>query len=239
MLAVLEGQEWLVVAGVGLLFAAAVWLPELARSLSRSRREYRRGLLEGAPATEATLDVVELAPAAEQSPAGSPLAPTPPPLGAWAGGTAPVGSDAPDGAPLPMAPLPADRPGAGASAASRDGADADGPAADGPPHRGSVQEREVAPVPAAELLGASTGWAELLAGEGELLVGEGAGDPQGGAGPHEDGPGAAGAADAADDPHAAMWRRVDRLTGQRAEVPRALRRPRPPRPAPRRDATQP
>ena len=42
-----SGTEWLVVAGVVLLLFGAKKLPELARSLGRSSREFKRGLQEG------------------------------------------------------------------------------------------------------------------------------------------------------------------------------------------------
>jgi sec-independent protein translocase protein TatA len=41
------GTEWLVVAGVVLLLFGAKKLPELARSLGRSSREFKKGLQEG------------------------------------------------------------------------------------------------------------------------------------------------------------------------------------------------
>jgi sec-independent protein translocase protein TatA len=40
--------EWLVIAGVVLLLFGAKKLPELARSIGRSTREFKRGLKEGA-----------------------------------------------------------------------------------------------------------------------------------------------------------------------------------------------
>jgi len=41
------GTEWLVIAGVIVLLFGAKKLPELARSLGRSTREFKKGLSEG------------------------------------------------------------------------------------------------------------------------------------------------------------------------------------------------
>jgi sec-independent protein translocase protein TatA len=42
-----SGTEWLIVAGVVLLLFGAKKLPELARSLGKSSREFKKGLQEG------------------------------------------------------------------------------------------------------------------------------------------------------------------------------------------------
>jgi sec-independent protein translocase protein TatA len=41
------GTEWLVIAGVVVLLFGAKKLPELARSLGRSTREFKKGLSDG------------------------------------------------------------------------------------------------------------------------------------------------------------------------------------------------
>jgi sec-independent protein translocase protein TatA len=41
------GTEWLVIAGVIVLLFGAKKLPELARSLGRSTREFKKGISEG------------------------------------------------------------------------------------------------------------------------------------------------------------------------------------------------
>lgn len=41
------GSEWLIVAGVVVLLFGAKKLPELARSLGKSSREFKKGLKEG------------------------------------------------------------------------------------------------------------------------------------------------------------------------------------------------
>ncbi len=41
------GTEWLIIAGVVVLLFGAKKLPELARSLGRSSREFKKGLQEG------------------------------------------------------------------------------------------------------------------------------------------------------------------------------------------------
>ncbi len=41
------GTEWLIIAGVVVLLFGAKKLPELARSLGRSSREFKKGLREG------------------------------------------------------------------------------------------------------------------------------------------------------------------------------------------------
>ncbi|MFN2589587.1 MAG: twin-arginine translocase TatA/TatE family subunit [Actinomycetota bacterium] len=46
------GAEWLIVAGVVVLLFGARKLPELARSLGRSSREFKRGLKEGEGETD-------------------------------------------------------------------------------------------------------------------------------------------------------------------------------------------
>jgi sec-independent protein translocase protein TatA len=43
------GAEWLIVAGLVILLFGARKLPELARSLGRSSREFKKGLQEGEP----------------------------------------------------------------------------------------------------------------------------------------------------------------------------------------------
>jgi sec-independent protein translocase protein TatA len=42
-----SGPEWLIVAGIIILLFGAKRLPELARSLGKSSREFRKGLKEG------------------------------------------------------------------------------------------------------------------------------------------------------------------------------------------------
>ena len=46
------GTEWLVVAGVILLLFGAKKLPELARALGKSSREFKKGLKEGEQESE-------------------------------------------------------------------------------------------------------------------------------------------------------------------------------------------
>jgi sec-independent protein translocase protein TatA len=41
------GPEWLIVAGIIILLFGAKRLPELARSLGKSTREFKQGLKEG------------------------------------------------------------------------------------------------------------------------------------------------------------------------------------------------
>ena len=43
------GPEWLIIGGVIILLFGAKKLPELARSLGKSSREFKRGLQEGEP----------------------------------------------------------------------------------------------------------------------------------------------------------------------------------------------
>jgi sec-independent protein translocase protein TatA len=43
------GTEWIVIGAVVLLLFGAKKLPELARSLGKSSREFKRGLQEGEP----------------------------------------------------------------------------------------------------------------------------------------------------------------------------------------------
>jgi sec-independent protein translocase protein TatA len=60
------GTEWIVVGAVVLLLFGAKKLPELARSLGKSSREFKRGLQEGEPEQRA-----------EQAPAPTPETKTP------------------------------------------------------------------------------------------------------------------------------------------------------------------
>lgn len=43
----MPGPEWLIVGGIVVLLFGAKKLPELARSLGRSSREFKKGLQEG------------------------------------------------------------------------------------------------------------------------------------------------------------------------------------------------
>ncbi|MEZ5234252.1 MAG: twin-arginine translocase TatA/TatE family subunit [Acidimicrobiales bacterium] len=49
MMAVLEGQEWLVVTGVGVLLFGGAWLPGFIRSLGRFRAELQAAADDGEP----------------------------------------------------------------------------------------------------------------------------------------------------------------------------------------------
>lgn len=47
MLALLEGQEWIVIAVVALLLFGGTQLPKLARSIGQAQKEFKKGLADG------------------------------------------------------------------------------------------------------------------------------------------------------------------------------------------------
>ncbi len=47
MLALLEGQEWIIIAVVALLLFGGSQLPKLARSIGQAQKEFKKGLNEG------------------------------------------------------------------------------------------------------------------------------------------------------------------------------------------------
>ena len=47
MLALLEGQEWIIIAVVALLLFGGSQLPKLARSIGQAQKEFKKGLAEG------------------------------------------------------------------------------------------------------------------------------------------------------------------------------------------------
>jgi len=47
MTALLEGQEWIVIAVVALLLFGGSQLPKLARSIGQAQKEFKKGLAEG------------------------------------------------------------------------------------------------------------------------------------------------------------------------------------------------
>jgi sec-independent protein translocase protein TatA len=48
MLAMLEGQEWLIIGALALLLFGGAQLPKLARSLGQAQKEFKNGLADGA-----------------------------------------------------------------------------------------------------------------------------------------------------------------------------------------------
>ncbi|MCC6436392.1 MAG: twin-arginine translocase TatA/TatE family subunit [Acidimicrobiales bacterium] len=47
MLALLDGQEWIIIAVVALLLFGGSQLPKLARSIGQAQKEFKKGLNEG------------------------------------------------------------------------------------------------------------------------------------------------------------------------------------------------
>jgi sec-independent protein translocase protein TatA len=47
MLALLEGQEWIIIAVVALLLFGGSQLPKLARSIGQAQKEFKQGLADG------------------------------------------------------------------------------------------------------------------------------------------------------------------------------------------------
>ncbi len=47
MLALLDGQEWIIIAVVALLLFGGSQLPKLARSIGQAQKEFKQGLAEG------------------------------------------------------------------------------------------------------------------------------------------------------------------------------------------------
>lgn len=47
MLGFLQGQEWIIIAVVGLLLFGGSQLPKLARSVGQAQKEFKKGLNEG------------------------------------------------------------------------------------------------------------------------------------------------------------------------------------------------
>ncbi|MCC6437352.1 MAG: twin-arginine translocase TatA/TatE family subunit [Acidimicrobiales bacterium] len=244
MYAVLEGQEWLVVAGVGLVFVAGAWLPDFARSLTRARGEYRRARREDGP------------PAGVAPPGSSPVV-----------GSAEIGSPAvvvEDGStvegrapldPPPAAPPILEPPSPIVLTGGAFGGEQDAGTIV-VPHRPAVPVVSraaigavplVLPSDAAEPPGVQAGWEE---GEWDGVTAGWTDDADPRRAPGRSGtvePAGArdrgdddGPAPVVEDPHAAMWRRVDRITSERVAAPRSLPRPRR-RPAgpSRRDPAQP
>ncbi len=47
MLALLQGQEWIIIAVIALLLFGGSQLPKLARSIGQAQKEFKKGLDEG------------------------------------------------------------------------------------------------------------------------------------------------------------------------------------------------
>lgn len=56
MLALLEGQEWIIIAVVALLLFGGSQLPKLARSIGQAQKEFKKGLAEGEAEDEKASD---------------------------------------------------------------------------------------------------------------------------------------------------------------------------------------
>jgi sec-independent protein translocase protein TatA len=54
MLALLQGQEWIILAVVALLLFGGSQLPKLARSVGQAQKEFKKGLDEGQKDDEPT-----------------------------------------------------------------------------------------------------------------------------------------------------------------------------------------
>ncbi|HEY7583424.1 MAG TPA: twin-arginine translocase TatA/TatE family subunit [Acidimicrobiia bacterium] len=71
-----KGSEWILILVVVLLLFGARKLPELARSLGASAKEFRKGISEGS--AEDKVDQVEQAAATSAEEPAAPAPPTPP-----------------------------------------------------------------------------------------------------------------------------------------------------------------
>ena len=56
MLALLEGQEWIIIAVVALLLFGGSQLPKLARSIGQAQKEFKKGLADGETEDEKTVE---------------------------------------------------------------------------------------------------------------------------------------------------------------------------------------